>query len=344
MNQKILLVGWGYPPKIDGGLDIHVKHLFEELREKGVDVKLALPKDRAPEEKGIIPVETGDGDMVQRSRELSQGIAEIAEDYDIVHTHDWFGAEAGLKAKKYSDTEWVATFHSLSCQRSRNSSGRLEKMEKAMTERSDVLVAVSELLADQVEEEYGKKPEVIHNGFSRPSGTGRNVKRDLGIEKMVFFVGRHAEQKGLEHLIYGFSKFLEDNDATLVVGGKGHMTEALKEFAEMLEIEENVIFEGFIPDEELGDYYRSADVFVSPSIHEPFGLTVTEAVESGTPVVATESGVEEVLPEDAIIRVEPDSDSIAEGIEKGLDREVAGFEGRSWEEMAEETLELYREV
>lgn len=344
MKKKILLVGWGYPPKIDGGLDIHVKHLFEELRKKDVEVDLALPKDRAPEKDGIIPVETGDGDMVQRSRELSQEVAKFAEDYDIVHTHDWFGVEAGLKAKKYSNVKWVATFHSLSSLRSRKSSEKLEKMERAMAERSDTLIAVSELLADQVEEEFGNKPKVIHNGFSRPSGTGRNVKRDLGIKKMIFFVGRHAEQKGLEHLIYGFSKFLEDNDATLVVGGEGHMTKALKEFAEMLEIKDDVIFEGFIPDDELGDYYRSADVFVSPSIHEPFGLTVTEAIESGTPVVATESGVEEVLPEDAVIRVRPESDSIAEGIEKGLDKKVAGFKGRSWSEMAEETFELYNKV
>ncbi|MFB6180311.1 MAG: hypothetical protein ABEJ93_00375 [Candidatus Nanohalobium sp.] len=68
MNKKILLVGWGFPPKIDGGLDIHVKHLFEELREKDVEVELALPEDRAPDREGIVPVETGDRDMVQRSR------------------------------------------------------------------------------------------------------------------------------------------------------------------------------------------------------------------------------------------------------------------------------------
>jgi starch synthase len=112
----------------------------------------------------------------------------------------------------------------------------------------------------------------------------------------------------------------------------------------MLGIEDSVIFEGFIPDDELGDYYHSADVFVSPSINEPFGLTVTEAVEAGTPVVATSSGAEEVLPGNAVVSVEPDSDSIMKGIEAALDQEIGEFDSRSWKEVAEETMEVYQEL
>jgi len=99
MDSKILMTGWGYPPKIDGGLDIHVKHLFEQLLSSEIQVDLALPKDRAPEKENVIPIEVGDGDMVQQSRRLSQQVAKLAKDYDIVHTHDWFGAEAGFKKK-----------------------------------------------------------------------------------------------------------------------------------------------------------------------------------------------------------------------------------------------------
>ncbi|MFB6216836.1 MAG: glycosyltransferase, partial [Candidatus Aenigmatarchaeota archaeon] len=85
-------------------------------------------------------------------------------------------------------------------------------------------------------------------------------------------------------------------------------------------------------------------LFVSPSINEPFGLTITEALESGTVVAATESGVEEVLSGEYIVNIRPDSDSIAEGLRKGLERDFPGkFEGRSWEEMADEILDVYRE-
>lgn len=342
MGKKVLMLGWGYPPNIEGGLDIHVKNLFQELKSKGVDVDLVLPEEYAPDEKDVIGVETESEAMLPRSREISGRFAELAKDYDIVHTHDWFGSEAGLKSRKYSGTKWVATMHSLSTQRSRRTNEDCLKLEKASAEKSDSLVAVSNNLADEVEKEFGRRPQVIHNGFSSKEAQGRNVKSELGIEnKMIFFVGRHAEQKGLEHLLYGFKKFLESEEATLVLGGEGHLTDSLKKFAEILGIEEEVIFTGFIPDSELGDYYREADVFVSPSLSEPFGLAITEALEHGTPVVAADSGVSEILPEGMIIQVSPDSGEISEGIRKALDRDIEEVKGRSWSSVAEETIDLY---
>lgn len=347
MKQKILLVGWGYPPNIDGGLDIHVKHLFEELLEQGTDVNLALPEARAPDRENVIPVETGDGDMIQQSRKMSAGIAEIAENYDIVHTHDWFGAESGFKAKKYSDVNWVSTFHSLSSGRNREPGEDVQKLEKVTAEESDTVLAVSEKLAGEVEDEFGVRPDVIHNGFSEPESSGIDIRKRHEIpedEDTVFFVGRHAEQKGIEHLLYGFKKLLEDREATLIVGGEGHMTDALENFTQILGVEEQVIFTGFIPREELGDYYRESDAFVSPSINEPFGLTITEALESRTPVVATENGVSEIAA-GSIIPAEPESDSIKNGIEKALELDnEASCETRTWKEMAVETADIYQEL
>lgn len=344
MEPKILLVGWGYPPNIEGGLDIHVQHLFEELQELGADVELMLPKKNAPETENVIGVNTGEGNMVQKARRLSEEVAEIAGDYDIIHTHDWLGAESGYKAKKYANVGWVSTFHSLSSGRTRNPSGRLEKMEKAAANEADKVITVSEKLAEEVKQQYGRDSNVIYNGFSKPESSGIDVRERHGISgDMVFYVGRHAEQKGVEHLLYGFKKFLENSEATLVLGGDGHMREALEDFAEKLGIKEKIIFTGFIPRDELGDYYKAADVFVSPSINEPFGLTITEAVESGTPVVATSSGAEELLG-DAIFSAEPDSDSLAAAIGKALDSGNVSVESRSWKQMAEETREVYREL
>jgi glycosyltransferase involved in cell wall biosynthesis len=345
-NLEILLVGWGYPPEIDGGLDIHVYHLFQELQKKeNITAKLALPADRAPDRENIVPVETGEGDMDWKAREMSSKVAELAENFDVVHTHDWFGAEAGFKSKKYSDAKWISTMHSLSSNRNRGVSEDIEELEKVAVEEPDELIAVSESLADGIEEEFGVESNIIYNGFSTPEATGKNVKDKLGIENpIIFFVGRHAEQKGIEHLLYGFRKFLEDGgDASLVVGGDGHMRDSLEKFTEILDIEDRVFFTGFIPSRELGDYYRDADVFVSPSINEPFGLTITEALESGTPVLATESGVNELVSGDNILEISADSDSIAKGLEIAMKRDFSpDFESRSWEEMCEEVLEVYR--
>lgn len=343
MVEKILLVGWGFPPEIEGGLDVHVAKLFEELRQLDVDVTLVLPEDNDPGLEDIITVDAGEGGMMEKSREMSRAVAGLAEEYDIVHTHDWFGVESGLKAQKYSGTRWVATFHSIASGRSRSPYPDIEKLERAMAERPDHVLAVSDKLADEVEETYGERPEVIRNGFSVPEFQGRDLKQELGVDgEMILYVGRHAEQKGVEHLIYGFSKL--DREATLVLGGEGHMREALEEFVEMLGIEEDVIFAGFIPEEELGDYYSSADVFVSPSINEPFGLTLTEAAIAGTPLVATDNGAEELLPGEAVVNVEPDSDSIKKGIEEALEREMPDLTERTWREVAEETVQIYREL
>lgn len=346
MDRKILLVGWGFPPNIDGGLDIHVKNLFEELEKKDINVTLVLPEEYAPDRKNIIGVETS-GEIVQRTRDLSAGVAKIAKEYDIVHTHDWLGAEAGFKARKYGGAKWVSTLHSLSSNWSRNETSwkEVEELEKVAATEPDKLLAVSKKLADEIEEEYGVKAEAIHNGFSIPKSSGKKVKRDLEIDgKMIFFVGRHAEQKGIEHLLYGFKKFLEDDEAELVIGGDGYMRESLEEFTEMLGIEENVHFVDYIPSKELGDYYSTADLFVSPSINEPFGLTITEALESGTPVLATENGVSEIYSE-FIIETSPDSEKIAEGIKKGLeiDREI-DVDSRKWGDMAEEIIEAYKNL
>ena len=339
------MTGWGYPPNIDGGLDIHVKHLFEELQSEQIEVDLVLPKDRAPKKDNVIPVEVGDGDMVQKSRILSQKVAKLAEDYEIVHTHDWFGAEAGFKAKKYSDVKWISTFHSLSTGRNRTPGEQIQKLEKVAAEKSDVSLAVSDKLKKEIEAEFNSSPEVIHNGFSTPKSSGIKVRHRHGIEgDMILFVGRHAEQKGLEHLIYGFKKLVDEQNATLVIGGKGHLSEPLETFVELLDIQENVVFTGFIPRRELGDYYNAADVFVSPSINEPFGLTITEALESGTPVVATKNGVEEIV-ENSIFSVEPESDSIKNGIQKALENDVLTvYRSRSWKQMTRETIEVYEKL
>lgn len=345
MVQKILLTGWGYPPNIEGGLDIHVYHLFQELKKQNIDVDLALPKENAPDREEIIPVETGNGDMPWKARKMSSEIAKKAEEYDIIHTHDWFGAEAGYKASKYSETIWISTIHSLASNRTRGGSEKIEKMEEIAANEPEEVIAVSKTLKENIEEKYDREASVIHNGFSTPDSTGKDVKKHLGInEDMIFYVGRHAEQKGIEHLLYGFKKFLDGgNKASLVIGGDGHMRKPLEEFTEILGIEEKVYFTGFIPSEELGDYYRDAEVFVSPSIDEPFGLTITEALESGTAVLATENGVEELVSKGTIIEISPESDSIAEGLEKAAERDfLPEYESRSWEDMTEEIRSLYR--
>lgn len=347
MPPKVLMLGWGFPPNITGGLDTVVGELYEQLEPRDdIQFELVLPTEYAPEDRaGIHGVPTGQGDIITRIGRLAGEFADIAEDFDIIHTNDWFGYNPGTRASSTSDIEWVTSFHSLSQDRNVNPPEREVQTEQRVANRSDHLVAVSEFTARRVKEFYDADASVIYNGFSSVEPTGADIKAKYDIDgKMLFFVGRHTDQKGLSYLLYGFSKLRRD-DLTLVLGGTGHLTEQLKRFAELLGIDDQVIFAGFLAQEELGDYYASADLFVSPSLAEPFGITIVESLSVGTRVVACESGAAEVLPEDCVIRVEPDSDSIADGIEYALSLDSPiEYEERTWADVADEHVAFYNEI
>jgi glycosyltransferase involved in cell wall biosynthesis len=292
-----------------------------------------------------VGVPTGDGDIITRVGRLSQTFAERAAEADVVHTHDWFGYGPGSRAKANADVEWVSTFHSLSTDRNLDPPSREVETERRLARRADHLIAVSQLTARDVKDQYGGDPTVIYNGFSKCATTGRDFKSELGIDgEMLFFVGRHTDQKGIDHLVYAMER-LDRDDVTLVIGGSGHLTDQLKRFAELLGVGDRIEWVGYVPEVELGDYYASADLFVSPSLAEPFGITITEALSAGTRVVATESGVTEVLPEESVVEVDPDSKSIAAGIGRALELDgVPEFDPITWDEVVDETVAFYEQV
>jgi len=341
------MLGWGFPPNITGGLDTVVGELYEQLEPRDdVQFELVLPDEYAPDDReGIHGVATGQGDIVTRIGRLAGDFADLAADADIIHTNDWFGYNPGSMATSDHDVEWVTTFHSLSADRNVNPPDREVRTEQRVANRSDHLVAVSEFTKDRIKEQYDADSRVIYNGFTAVESTGRDLKEELDIDgKMLFFVGRHTDQKGISYLLYALSKLRRD-DVTLVLGGSGHLTDQLRRFVELLGIEDQVIFEGYLPQEELGDYYASADLFVSPSLAEPFGITIVESLSVGTRVVACRSGAAELLPKDCVIEVTPDSDAIADGIEHALSlTSPIEYDERTWEEVANEHVEFYNEI
>jgi len=347
MPPTVLMLGWGFPPEITGGLDMVVGRLFEEFETReDIDFQLVLPAEYAPEDRaGIHGVPTGKGDIITRIGRLAGEFAELAADADIIHTNDWFGYNPGSRARSETDVAWVTSFHSLSADRNVNPPDREVRTEQRLADRSDRLIAVSEFTHERIREEYDADSTVIYNGFSAVEPTGRDVKADLDIDgKMLFFVGRHTHQKGLSYLVYALSKLRHD-DVTLVLGGSGHLTDQLRRFVELLGLEDSVHFVGYIAQEDLGDYYASADLFVSPSLAEPFGLTIVEALSVGTRVVACRSGVAELLPEDCVIEVTPDSDAIADGIDYALSLDTPiEYEERTWDEVADDHATFYRDI
>lgn len=346
---NVLMLGWGYPPNVTGGLDTHVGEVFDRLVERdAVEAELVLPAQYAPADRPRIRgVETGDGDIITRIGRLSEEFATRAADADVVHTHDWFGYGPGSRARANNDVTWVSSFHSLSSDRNVDPPQREVETERRVVDGSDHLVAVSHLTAEKVAEEYGGDPHVVHNGYTEPDVRGYDARAEAGLaadEPMLLFVGRHTDQKGIAYLLYAMRR-LRNTEATLVVGGSGHQTAQLEKFVELLDVEDRVAFPGYIPEEKLGDYYAAADVFVSPSLAEPFGITVTEALATGCQVVATESGVLETLAEGVVVEADVDSASIAAAIREALAREAPPeYEPRTWDEVVDDYVALYREV
>jgi glycosyltransferase involved in cell wall biosynthesis len=340
------MLGWGFPPNVSGGLDTVVGELFEQFDGRDdVDIELVLPEEYAPDRENIHGVPTGEGDVITRIGRLAEPFVNRAADADIVHTHDWFGYNPGSRAQATHDVEWVTTFHSISADRNTNPPDREVETETRIVERADHLVAVSDLTRRRVMSHYGGDPAVVYNGFKRVEPTGRDLKADLGIEgPMLFFVGRHTHQKGISKLLYAMEK-LRRPDIHLVIGGTGHLTEQLRRFTELVGVEDRVTFAGYIPEAELADYYASADLFVSPSLAEPFGMTIVEALSAGTRVVTTECGAAEVLPDTCLVQVEPDSEAIADGIETALAMQgTPTYEERTWDTVADEHADMYREL
>nr|ABC49778.1 putative glycosyl transferase [uncultured prokaryote 2E01A] len=347
MSYTVLMLGWGFPPNVTGGLDTAVGELYEQFApDEEVTIELVLPAEYAPDDRpGIHGVETGDGDIVTRIGRLSGAFVDHAADADLIHTNDWFGYNPGSRAQAEHDVPWVTTFHSLSSDRNAEPPDREQRAEQRVVNRSDHLIAVSHYTARKLRREYGGDAAVIHNGFPSVEPGDRDLKAELGIDgPMLFFVGRHTDQKGIGYLLYALAE-LRREDVTLVIGGTGHLTAQLEKFAELAGVADQVEFVGFVPEPELPDYYAAADLFVSPSRSEPFGITIVEALSAGTRVVSTECGAAEVLPDDCLVTVDRDAASIADGIGTGLAADgPVEYEERGWDAVADDHRTFYEAV
>ena len=105
MTPRILMLGWGFPPNVTGGLDTWVGEVFEAFEDReDADLELLLPAEYAPgDREGIHSVPTGEGDITSRIGRMSDRFVELAADSDIAHTNDWFGYGPGLRAKRETD-------------------------------------------------------------------------------------------------------------------------------------------------------------------------------------------------------------------------------------------------
>lgn len=245
---------------------------------------------------------------VQRYAAMGSVIAE-EEDFDVIYAHDWLSFGAGMEAKKKTGKPLIVHVHATEFDRCGGPGGinkDVYAIEKEGMEQADVVIAVSEFTKNIIVQRYGipgSKVRVVYNGIDETTmprpGAGlprlRQLK-DAGF-RLVLFLGRVTLQKGPDYFIRAARRVLERNPKVFfILSGSGDMEQSVMELAARLGVSDRIFFTGHLTGSERHEVYASADLFVMPSVSEPFGITPLEAMKLGTPVlISKQSGVSEVV-------------------------------------------------
>jgi glycosyltransferase involved in cell wall biosynthesis len=232
-------------------------------------------------------------------------VAELGanEDFDIVHAHDWMTFPAGIAVAAISEKPLIVHVHSTEFDRSgENVNQVIYDIEQEGMERASKIIAVSHFTRNTIISRYGiggEKVEVVHNGVERNDNNDWSLA-ETGIdkdEKIVLFLGRITMQKGPEYFLRAAKKVLDAMDnVKFVMAGSGDLMHRAIEMAAGLGIGHKVLFTGFLRGEDVQKIYRMADLYVMPSVSEPFGIAPLEALNNDVPVIISkQSGVSEVL-------------------------------------------------
>ncbi len=231
------------------------------------------------------------------------------EEFDVIYAHDWLSFGAGMEAKRVSGKPLVAHVHATEFDRCGGPLGvnrEVYEIEKAGMEAADVVVAVSQLTKNIIVNNYGipeGKVQVVYNGIDATtapaSGGGLPRLRALKTSgySLVLFLGRITLQKGPDYFVRAAKRVIDRNPKVMfILSGSGDMDKRIMELSAELGIADHVIFTGFLAGAERHEVYAAADLFVMPSVSEPFGITPLEAMRLGTPVlISKQSGVSEIV-------------------------------------------------
>lgn len=241
--------------------------------------------------------------LIDAAHEFGEQAKVIAQniDHDVIHSHDWLTFAAGINTKKYSNKPFIVQVHSTEFDRSGgNPNPVVYDIERYGMEQADSIVAVSHYTKQKIMDNYGipdEKITVIHNGINNDVYCHYEPSQIKKKDKIVLFLGRITLQKGPDYFLYMAKRILEKmENVKFIMAGDGDMMREMIRKSIHLGIEKNIVFTGFLQRNEINKIYQNADLYVMPSVSEPFGLTTFEAMKNGTPVlISKQSGVSEVV-------------------------------------------------
>lgn len=344
--MKIVQVTPRYPPHT-GGVEKHVKKISERLVKRGHDVTI-FSADNGSE----VPADSIDnGVQVQRFQSLSPDNAfyiapQIARairytDADIVHVHNYHALPLFFAALGVTDECFIVTthYHGESASRYRDILLSFYRpFGKWAMRQADEIIAVSEWESKRLWEDYDIDATVIPNGVN----VERFTKAEPEMQKRPYLlcVGRLEEYKGVQHVIQAVSKLPEYD---LIVAGSGAYRNELERIAQQEDVSDRVEFLGYVDDDRLPELYAGAEVYVTMSEFEAYGMTVAEALAAETPcVIRKEGALRDWMTTEGVIGVaEPNIETIVEGVKEACNRAL-DHNPLTWNEYVDSLVELYK--
>jgi len=249
------------------------------------------------------PVEDYAGDLLGQVERYAELVVRIARtfDFDVIHAHDWMTYRGGMLAARLTGKPLVVHVHSTEFDRSGELVNQpVYDIERAGMHAATRIITVSYLTKTVVTNRYGVDPskvDVVYNAIDRNGSVRPPIPRVKRDEKIVLFLGRITMQKGPEYFVRAAHKVLARmGNVRFIMAGSGDLVRPSIELAADLGIGHRVLFTGFLRGADVERVFRMADLFVMPSVSEPFGLVPLEAICQDVPVlISKQSGVSEVL-------------------------------------------------
>ncbi len=242
------------------------------------------------------------GDVLSESQRYARMCLEMTrgEEFDVIHAHDWMTFPAGQAIAAASGKPLIVHVHSTEFDRAGESVYRpIYEIERRGMHAALTVICVSHLTATTCISRYdlpAERVQVVYNGIDSkgPAIPREPIKKS---DKIVLFLGRVTMQKGPEYFIAAARKVLEKvENVKFVVAGAGDMIERVIQLANEMGIGHKVLFTGFLRGKHVDRVFRMADVYVMPSVSEPFGIAPLEAIRHDVPVIISRnSGVAEVV-------------------------------------------------
>ena len=230
------------------------------------------------------------------------GVIARQQQFDIIHSHDWLTYPAGIHAKQVSGKPLVIHVHATDFDRSRgNVNPTVYAIEKNGMDHADHIMCVSELTRQTVIHKYYQDPRkvsTVHNAVSPLSQEIQDIVPERKPnEKIVTFLGRITMQKGPEYFVEAASMVLHrTRNIRFVMAGNGDMMDKMIRLAAERGIADRFHFPGFMKGKQVYEVLKASDVYIMPSVSEPFGISPLEAMQCNVPtIISKQSGCAEIL-------------------------------------------------